>query len=335
MVESPRLSLAASLLALWGTGTLAGAAGTVSSGAGAAPVVAAAAAADAAPAAAAGPADPLALRIRHGFTDSPYGQVHYLSAQPEPALPRRAWKTPLVMFHQSPLSAREFAPLIAEMGRDRVVIALDTPGQGLSDGPDRIVTIADYALVLDAALGQLGFGKKRPVDVFANHTGVWIAGEIAICNPSMIRRIVLNGVYVVPEDVWRANVARVPLQDSSAAFFQTMATDLPRARQYYLDRGMSDADWGRMVVGSLTPLQRREYGHVAAFRYAADAPARLPLISQPVTLLLIDDGIADRTRGALPLFRNVTKVIEHLDWKEGLFYTRPAEVAAVLRESLD
>ena len=282
-----------------------------------------------------GAANPWAHRVKHGFVDSRYGQLHYLTAQPEAGLSHKQWKTPLVMFHQSPLSSQEFTPLVDAMGRDRIVFAFDTPGQGLSDGPDRVVTIADYAAEMTAALTQLEFGKTRPVDVFANHTGVWIAGELAIRQPAMVRRLVLNGVYVVPEEIWRANVARLHLENSSAAFFETIATYLPLARQYYLDRGMSDADWGRMVVSSLTPLQRREYAHVAAFSYAADAPARLPLITQSTTLLLIDDGIADRTRNALPLFKNVTRVIERMDWKEGLFYTRTAEVAALLRSVLD
>ena len=283
----------------------------------------------------AGPADPLSSRIRQGFADSIYGQLHYLTSQPQASLARRHWKTPLVMFHQSPLSAREFGPLIAEMGRDRVVLAFDTPGQGLSDGPDRAVTIADYAAAMDSALGQLGYGRARPVDVFANHTGVWIASELAIRHAALIRKLVFNGVYVVPEEIWRANIARLTLQNSSGEFFETIGPALARSRQYYLERGMSDADWGRMVVSSLNPLQRREFGHVAAFSYAADAPTRLPLITQPVTLLLIDDGIAERTRAARPLFRDVAAVIERLEWKEGLFYTHTAEVGAVLRNALD
>ena len=289
-------------------------------------------AADAAPGQ---PADPLSLRIRQGFVDSIYGQLHYLTAQPGASLARKRWQAPLVMFHQSPLSAREFGPLIAEMGRDRVVVALDTPGQGLSDGPDHVVTIADYAAAMDSALGQLGFGRARPVDVFANHTGVWIAGEIAIRNPALIRKLVFNGVYVVPEEVWRANIARLTLQNSAGEFFETIGPALARSHQYYLERGMSDADWGRMVVSSLNPLQRREFAHVAAFSYAADAPTRLPMISQSVTLLLIDDGIAERTRAARPLFRHVAAAMEHLEWKEGLFYTHTSELGAALRAALD
>ena len=193
-------------------------------------------------------ADPLTLRIKHGFADSVYGQVHYLTASPGNALTKARWKTPLVMFHQSPLSAREFGPLIAEMGRDRVVIAFDSPGQGLSDGPDQPVKMAQFAAVMDQALKQMGFGSTQPVDVFGNHTGVWVGGELAIQNPTLVRKLVLNGIYLVPESVWRANIARLTLQNSSGEFFDTMATYLPASRKRYMANGMSDNDWGRMIV---------------------------------------------------------------------------------------
>jgi pimeloyl-ACP methyl ester carboxylesterase len=284
---------------------------------------------------AAGRADPLTLRIRQGFADSIYGQVHYLKAQPESSQPRRNWKTPLVMFHQSPLSAREFGPLIAEMGRDRVVIAFDSPGQGLSDGPDRPVKMAQFAVVMDQALTAMGYGARHPIDVFGNHTGVWVGSELAIRDPKLVRKLVFNGIYVVPESVWRANIARLTLQNSSGDFFDTMATYLPASRKRYLANGMSESDWGRMVVDTLGPLQRREFGHVSAFSYAEEAEARLKLITQPVTVLLIDDGIADKSRSALPLFQRLAKVIDRTQWKEGLFYTHTAEVAAVLRAAFD
>ena len=280
-------------------------------------------------------ADPLTLRVRQGFANSVYGQVHYLTAQPDATLPRRQWKTPLVMFHQSPLSAREFGPLIAEMGNDRIVIAFDSPGQGLSDGPDRPVNIAQFAAVMAQALTAMGYGANRPVDVFGNHTGVWVGGELAIRYPKLVRKLVFNGIYLVPESVWRANIAHLTLQNSSGEFFDAMATYLPTSRARYMANGMSDADWGRMVVDSLEPRQRREFGHVAAFSYAQEAQARLKLITQPVAVLLIDDGIADKSRTALPLFKRLAKVVDRTQWKEGLFYTRTAEVATVLREALE
>jgi hypothetical protein len=63
-------------------------------------------------------ADPMTLRVKHGFVDSVDGQIHNLTAHPETSLSGTRWETPLVMFHSSPLSSQEFAPLIAELEQD-------------------------------------------------------------------------------------------------------------------------------------------------------------------------------------------------------------------------
>jgi len=271
--------------------------------------------------------------IRQGFVDCVYGQLHYLTARPAGA--EAQWKTPLVLFHMSPMSAREFGPLIAEMGRDRVVIAFDTPGQGLSDGPDHPVTIGDYAVAIDQALHAMGYGAKTPIDEFADHTGVWIAGEIAIRDPAMVHKIVFNGVYVVPEAQWRDHLDHIKIPPSNAAFFEGLGPQIAKSHQLYVDRGVSDADWGRLVIDSIAPMDRLEFAKIAAFSYTAQAPARLNLIRQPVTLLLMDDTTADATRAAAALFPSPPKMVAHMDWRLGVFYTQTAEVAAFLRGALD
>jgi len=271
--------------------------------------------------------------IRQGFVDSVYGQLHYLTARPAGA--ERDWKTPLVLFHMSPMSAREFGPLVAEMGRDRVVIAFDTPGQGLSDGPDHPVAIADYAIAIDKALHAMGYGPAKPIDEFADHTGVWIAGEIAIRDPAMVRKIVFNGVYVVPEADWRGHLDSIKIPPSNAAFFDGLGAWIAKSHKLYSDGGVSDADWGRLVMDSIAPMDRLEFAKIAAFSYTPQAPARLKLIRQPVTLLLIDDTTADATRRAAALFPTPPRMVEHMEWRLGVFYTHTADVAAFLRGALD
>jgi pimeloyl-ACP methyl ester carboxylesterase len=278
-------------------------------------------------------AEPSAPPIRQGFVDSVYGQLHYLTARP--AGPASHWKTPLVLFHMSPMSAREFGPLISEMGRDRVVIAFDTPGQGLSDGPDHPVTIADYAVAIDQALHAMGYGPKTPIDEFADHTGVWIAGEIAIRDPALVKKIVFNGVYVVPEAQWRDHLDHIKIPPSNAAFFDGLGEQIAKSHKLYVDRGVSDADWGRLVIESIAPMDRLEFAKIAAFSYTAQAPERLKLIHQPVTLLLMDDTTADATRAAAALFPVPPKMVEHMEWRLGVFYTHAPEVAAFLRSALD
>jgi pimeloyl-ACP methyl ester carboxylesterase len=277
-------------------------------------------------------AEPSAPPIRQGFVDSVYGQLHYLTARPAGAAP--PLKTPLVLFHMSPMSAREFGPLIAEMGRDRVVIAFDTPGQGLSDGPDHPVTIADYAVAIDQALHAMGYGSKQPIDEFADHTGVWIASEIAIRDPALVRKLVFNGVYYVPEADWRAHLDHIKIPPSNAAFFEGLGEQIAKSHKLYTERGVSDADWGRLVVDSIVPMDRLEFAKIAAFRYTPQAPARLKLIHQPVTLLLMDDTTADATRAAAALFPAPPRMVEHMEWRLGFFYTQTADVGAFLRGAL-
>jgi hypothetical protein len=64
-------------------------------------------------------------------------------------------------------------------------------------------------------------------------------------------------------------------------------------------------------------------------------PERLKLIRQPVTLLLMDDTTADATRSAAALFSTPPKMVEHMEWRLGVFYTHAPEVAAFLRGALD
>ena len=53
------------------------------------------------------------------------------------------------------------------------------------------------------ALDGMGFGArgKGPVDVFGLHTGVFIACELALMRPDLVRRIVMSGIpYRTPEE---------------------------------------------------------------------------------------------------------------------------------------
>lgn len=79
---------------------------------------------------------PTAPKTQRGYVAVRYGQLHYAISDPGTAAARR--RTPVVMLHQTPNSLVEYGPLIAEMGRDRIAIAVDTKGayeaHGVPDG---------------------------------------------------------------------------------------------------------------------------------------------------------------------------------------------------------
>ena len=109
---------------------------------------------------------------------------------------------------------------------------------------------------------------------------------------------------------------------------------LPRLRQYAIERGIPDADWGRITVESLRPLVRREYGHVAAFRYAERAPARLPRVTQPVLLLALGDSLRQPTLDSQPLFRDA-RVADLPQYLDGAYFADVGPIAKALRAFLD
>lgn len=99
---------------------------------------------------------------------------------------------PLVMLHTSPSSSALLAPLMAELARDRPVIAFDTAGNGDSDRPagDGPFDIGDFAAIVNEALDILQVGE---LDVYGTHTGALIAAEVAISRRG-VRRLILEGV---------------------------------------------------------------------------------------------------------------------------------------------
>src|SRR5690606_26044564 len=58
------------------------------------------------------------------------------------------------------------------------------------------------------------------------------------------------------------------------------------------------SDLGKMMVERLRHLTRYEYGHAAAFEYGQRFDARLAQITQPVSLIVIDDGTKGSAMGA-------------------------------------
>jgi pimeloyl-ACP methyl ester carboxylesterase len=129
--------------------------------------------------------------LRRGFVDVAAGQVHYRSAG-------RDGPRPLVLLHASPGSSRTLDPLTARLGATRRVIAPDTLGNGDSSPPPTpSPRIEDFAAGTLAALDGLGIGS---FDLYGTHTGAGIAAEIAIAAPQRVRRLVLDGVGLYPEE---------------------------------------------------------------------------------------------------------------------------------------
>jgi pimeloyl-ACP methyl ester carboxylesterase len=108
---------------------------------------------------------------------------------------------PVVLLHQSPLSSLDFVDLIEELAEDYLVIAPDTPGNGLSDPltlPDETSAMADYADALVLFLDAIGLDK---VALYGFHTGALCALEFALRHPDRLTVAVANGYIDLPADL--------------------------------------------------------------------------------------------------------------------------------------
>ena len=125
--------------------------------------------------------------IKRGYLDFPWGQVHLRRADAPATLPL------LILLHQSPLSARNYDRLLPLLTGWCRPVAVDTPGYGGSDLPDRPWEVADYArLVFDVA-DRL---EAQRFHLFARATGTVFAAAAALSTPARIRSLVLHGLPV-------------------------------------------------------------------------------------------------------------------------------------------
>jgi pimeloyl-ACP methyl ester carboxylesterase len=137
--------------------------------------------------------------IDRAYLPSRYGLLHYRIARP--AVP--TYLPPLLCMHQTPGNGGDWVAVMPTLAERRIVIAVDTPGYGMSDPPPAPVTIEDFAEVMAAFLGdlvQMGAIPDGPVDLLGYHTGSLIATQLACAFPANIRRIAMFGLAAYPAE---------------------------------------------------------------------------------------------------------------------------------------
>jgi pimeloyl-ACP methyl ester carboxylesterase len=135
------------------------------------------------------PAAATSARVRRGYFECRYGQLHLHNAMP----PGGGFEegTPLLCLHDCPGSGRSFGPFLALAGRERSVYAPDLPGFGESDGPVARPSLADYVGALGDFLDSM---RLRKLDVLGVRAGALLAAELAIARAGQVGRVVMVSV---------------------------------------------------------------------------------------------------------------------------------------------
>lgn len=260
--------------------------------------------------------------VRRDYFDGRFGQVHYRLAHP--AVPG---KVPLLFIHSSPSSGRMWQALLAEMGKDRIAVAADTPGFGDSDAPLTPPEIADYAANAGDVLDHLGIIRA---DVMGYHTGSKVCVELALQRPDLVRRLVL-----VSAPIYTAEELARQKTDYAAHAIERDGAHLLRRWRFMMHWRKPDVPLSlmqRQFAESLKGGETEWWGHRAAFNYHhAD---NLPRVAQPVLVLNPDDDLTPQTSRAAAILQN-GRVVDCPAWSHSSQEIHTADYALALRDFLD
>ena len=118
--------------------------------------------------------------IKRAFLDTDEGQILYRYG---------GTGEPMLLMHMNPRSGDEYRELMPMLAQHRQVLAMDMLGFGDSDKPARMYTIEDYAKTVIALLDGLGIEK---ISILGNHTGAFIAGEVAVRYSDRVDKLILS-----------------------------------------------------------------------------------------------------------------------------------------------
>ena len=270
-------------------------------------------------------------RVRRAYLDFDDGQLHYREGRPAAGTPPR---TPIVCLHQTPTSSLEFEPLMREFATDRVVVALDTPGYGGSDGPGEPQGIDDYAERLAQAMARLGFGAGplgRAV-LFGYHTGAVLAAQLAFANPGLVAGIVLHGFPLRTPEERRQRLDALPRDLDVDGYFARVA--------WYYDMHVRQApDSLSMFERARTFSQDMVAGPQFWFSYLGvwtwPYEERLPRIAVPSLALAANETLREATIAASRLIPGCELLEMPAIGGSASLRTQAAEIAAPVREFAD
>lgn len=207
--------------------------------------------------------------IKRAFLDTEDGQILYrIGGEGEP----------LLLLHQQPRSSDEFRELMQIMAQSRMVIAMDLMGFGDSDKPPRMYSITDYAKTAIALLDELEIKKAS---ILGNHTGAFVAGEVAAADPTRVDKLILCNFPCFGEE-GKAKLLEIFAKGYNIQEDGSHLMTRWLARSQYIGSAKLNHRW---VLDDLKCFGYPMYAVWAVANYCLDAEARFNLIKCPTLLL--------------------------------------------------
>jgi len=243
--------------------------------------------------------------ILRGYTASRFGQLHYRISVCEAPAPL----PPLLCLHQTPSNSGDWLPVMEPLAARRTVIAVDTPGYGMSDAPPEPASIEDFAQIMAQCMSDLAAQRliaAGQFDVMGFHTGSLIATQLARSLPDTVRRAVVFGLAAYPAEQREAKLANLlgafppPGPDlQHVEKLWAIIGHLSDPRISYEDRHVSMAECLRLGA-------RMPWGYISVYRY--DFLAAMAQVFQPVLVMNPQDDLWAPTLANAHRFPNGRRV---------------------------
>ena len=260
--------------------------------------------------------------ILRAYADTPFGQVHYRHL---------GQGRPLLLLHQTASSSQQFEPMMPALASGYRVLALDTPGYGMSDPPPHQYTVADYAHSVVAFMDTLGIERAS---IYGHHTGAGIACEVAAAYPDRVDRLIVYGTtyWEIPPEELDARNKPLSLKEDGSHLMEMWEDITGRIREGLFPKPYSEYALDiieREVLWKLMAGERYRDAYHAVYRY--NILERLPLIQAPTLVL---GGDQDTLRSAVePVIARIKRVRSHLV-PGGSYFTSYDDPEAMAREIL-
>lgn len=237
------------------------------------------------------------------YVDGPMGQVH---------IREMGEGIPLVLLHQTAWSALQFKNAMPHLAARGIrCIGVDTPGYGLSDGPDAPPTVQDYAASLAATLEQLHLDK--PV-VLGHHTGASIGIALGAEYPKLVGKLMLHGVPIYTDEERAQRLAKPHFDQTPRADGSHLTDRWKLANGVVNDKATPEAiHWSLVQFFWAGP--KEWYGHHAAFSYDAEPD----FVGLKVPTVVISNS-GDVLHNKMPYLRQIRPDFTFAEMEGGTFH---------------
>jgi len=263
--------------------------------------------------------------VDRSYVDGRFGQLHIYVAGSE----HKSEKRPLLCFHMSPFAAVIYENFLAEIGKDRLAIAVDTPGFGNSDPPPEPPLLADYAAAMGDVMDAL---ELDTVDVMGFHTGSKTCLEVARQRPDQVQRIVMVSIafWTEAERAERSVIIRAPEITEDGAHFARYWQELIRwSMEGRTLEMIADSFYASQLNPAIT-----HWGHQAAYQYNVEQA--MAEVDKPILVLNPEDDLWEQTPRIKPLLTQPgSQFVDLPGWAHGFLDLKTAETAALIRSFLD